>query len=83
MRDLDQIKQGEQGARRARAVRQWAVRQSRRPAARLPVTTSNRTGRYEASTAEKRAILTRLDQRRRLGKPDAVCCCKPSVRIYS
>jgi len=43
------------------------------------MTTSNRAGRYEASTAEKRAILTRLDQRRRLGKPDAVCCCKPSV----
>jgi hypothetical protein len=43
------------------------------------VTTSNRAGRYEASTAEKRAILTRLDQRRRLGKPDAERCCKASV----
>ena len=79
MRDLDQIKQGEQGARRARAVSPVggpAIPSAGRAA---PVTTSNRAGRYEASTAEKRAILTRLDQRRRLGKPDAECCCKPSV----
>ncbi len=37
MPDLDQIKQGEQGARGpARAVRQGPIGQSRRPAARLP-----------------------------------------------
>ena len=78
MRDLDQIKQGEQG-RDGRG--RFASGRSGNPVARPrgSRTTSHRAGRYEASTAEERAILTRLDQRRRLGEPDAECCCKPSV----